>query len=99
MVEIFEVIMLLCFGFSWPISLYNHVKAKTAKTMNLKFIILIIVGYIAGIISKIISGRYIEPMHIFVLIVYLINLVVVSLNLVVYFVNRNKDNAKLKINE
>lgn len=86
MSEILETVMLICFGFSWPINLVKNVKAKTAKTMSLKFILLIILGYIAGIASKLIAHRFN-----YVLVVYLINLAIVSVNLAVYFINRNYD--------
>ena len=78
--------MLICFGCSWPLSVYKNYKAKTAKNMSIYFIMLIIFGYIAGITAKIISG------HInYVLVVYILNLVVVSANVVVYIINKNHD--------
>ena len=89
MTEILETIMLICFGCSWPVSVYKNVKAKTAKSMSLNFILLIIVGYVAGIIAKVCEHRYN-----FVLVVYIINLVIVSLNLVVYFRNKQYDKRK-----
>ena len=64
----------------------NNIKAKTAKSMSLYFILLIMLGYIAGIAAKIVSGQIN-----YVLIVYFLNLFVVSLNLVVYFINRKYD--------
>ena len=86
MPQILETVMLVCFGFSWPMSLIKNIKAKTAKSMSLKFIILIMLGYIAGICAKLVSGQIN-----YVLIVYIINLIVVSMNLGVYFINRKHD--------
>ncbi|MDE5946270.1 MAG: hypothetical protein K2G63_03025 [Oscillospiraceae bacterium] len=86
MTEMLEIIMLVCFGLSWPMSLVKNVKARTAKTMSLPFTLLIITGYIAGITAKIFSHQVN-----FVLIAYLLNLAIVSLNVVVYFVNRRYD--------
>lgn len=86
MSEILETIMLICFGFSWPINLYHNYRARTAKSMSPSFILLIICGYIAGIMAKIMNGNYS-----FVLVVYVLNLVIVSLNLVVYFRNLKID--------
>ena len=79
---ILETIMLVCFGFSWPINLIKAYKARTAKSTSLPFVLLIIAGYIAGISAKIIMGNIN-----YVLIAYLLNLAIVSLNLVVYFRN------------
>ena len=79
---ILETIMLVCFGFSWPMNLIKAYKARTAKSTSLPFILLIITGYIAGISAKIANGNLN-----YVLIAYLLNLAIVSLNLVVYFRN------------
>ena len=79
---ILETIMLVCFGFSWPINLIKAYKARTAKSTSLPFVLLIIAGYIAGISAKIIMGNIN-----YVLVAYLLNLAIVSLNLIVYFRN------------
>ncbi len=86
MYEILETIMLICFGASWPISVLKNIRSKTAKSMSLQFILLIIVGYLAGIAGKIINGKIN-----YVLVVYVINLLFVSVNLVVYFINKKHD--------
>lgn len=86
MTSALEAMMLICFGFSWPINLIKNIKAKTAKSMSLKFIILIILGYVAGISAKLISHNIN-----YVLVIYLLNLAIVSVNVVVYFINAKKD--------
>ncbi|MBO5035859.1 MAG: hypothetical protein J6D42_02110 [Clostridia bacterium] len=86
MAPILETIMLVCFGFSWPMNLIKAYKARTAHSTSLPFILLIIAGYIAGISAKIALGNIN-----YVLAAYLINLAIVSLNLVVYFRNITLD--------
>lgn len=86
MAEIMETAMLICFGFSWPINVYKNYRARTAKSMSLGFILLIILGYLAGITAKIVAGRIN-----YVLAVYVINLVMVSANLAIYVRNRRYD--------
>ena len=54
------------------------------------FMLAIIVGYIAGIASKIV-GDQIN----YVLFMYALNLLMVSVDLAVYFVNRKRENEKL----
>ncbi len=83
---IFETLMLICFGLSWPMNLVKSIRAKTAKATSLKFLILIFAGYICGIAAKFISGQIN-----YVLIVYFLNLAVVGANLIVYFINANND--------
>ena len=89
MTEFLEMIMLICFGISWPFSVVRNIKAKTAKGMSIEFTLLIIVGYIAGIGAKIYSGNVG-----FVLFVYIMNLVMVSANLVVFFINKRLDKKR-----
>lgn len=91
MSSIFETIMLVCFGLSWPLNLFKAYKAQTAKGTSLPFILLIITGYIAGISAKLISGKIN-----YVLIAYLLNLAIVSLNVVIYFRNVSIDKKQAK---
>ena len=86
MADILETAMLVCFGCSWPLSVYKNIKARSAKAMSLQFILLIISGYIAGITAKVLRGNFS-----YVLVMYIINLVIVSVNVVVYFINRRYD--------
>ncbi len=86
MSSVFETIMLVCFGLSWPINAFKAYKARTAKATSLPFILLIFVGYIAGISAKLVSGQIN-----YVFIVYLINIVMVALNLVMYLRNVTLD--------
>ena len=89
--SILETVMLVCFGFSWPLNVIKAYKAKTAKGTSLPFILLIITGYIAGISAKLISGQIN-----YVLIAYILNLVIVSLNVIVYFRNVSLDKKRLQ---
>lgn len=84
--SIFESIMLICFGLSWPLNVIKAYKARTAKGTSLIFILLIIIGYIAGITAKVITNQVN-----YVLIVYLLNLLIVSINVIVYFRNVSLD--------
>ncbi|MBR3737625.1 MAG: hypothetical protein IKN26_02695 [Eubacterium sp.] len=86
MASVFETLMLICFGLSWPFNLVKNIKAKTAKSMSLKFLLLIEFGYICGIAAKFIGGNIN-----YVLIVYFLNIAVVGANIAVYFINRKYD--------
>lgn len=88
---IFETIMLICFGMSWPLNVIKAYKARTAKGTSLPFILLIITGYIAGIAAKVVTGSIN-----YVLAVYILNLAIVSLNVVVYFRNVALDKRSAK---
>ena len=89
--SILETIMLVCFGFSWPLNVIKEYKSRTAKGTSLPFILLIITGYLAGISAKLITGQIN-----YVLIAYLLNLAIVSLNVIVYFHNVSLDKKRLQ---
>lgn len=89
MSSILEATMLVCFGLSWPMNVMKALRARSAKNMSLPFILLIIAGYIAGISAKLMLNQVN-----YVLVVYFINLAVVSMNLLVYFRNKRLDMAK-----
>ncbi|MDD6762864.1 MAG: hypothetical protein PUD92_04405 [Clostridiales bacterium] len=82
----FESIMLICFGLSWPISVYKSFTSKSTKGKSLIFIIAILIGYIAGIAGKII-GHTIN----YVLIIYIFNIVMVGIDFVLYFINKKNE--------
>jgi len=84
--QIFEIIMLVCFGMSWPISVYKSIRSKSTRGKSVVFIIAIILGYISGIIGKIVNHQLS-----YVVVLYLINLIVVSIDLALYFVNARRE--------
>ena len=86
MSEFLETLMLICFGISWPIAMIKAIKVKTAKSTSVQFIFLILLGYFAGISSKIVDHNYT-----YVFFFYILNIISVSGNLVVYFINRKRD--------
>ena len=86
MVTFFESLMLVCFGVSWPISVYKSLTSGSTKGKSVVFTIAIIIGYFAGITGKIV-GKNIN----YVLILYLINLVFVLIDFALYFVNRHRE--------
>ena len=77
-VSIFELLMLGLFGVSWPVSVYKTWKTKETGGKSIVFITAILVGYIAGIIHKLLYSLD------FVLVIYCLNLVNVSLDLILY---------------
>jgi hypothetical protein len=93
MSEILEIIMILSFGASWPLNVMKSYKARTAKGKSAAFLCFIIFGYIAGIASKFMNEAYMASFSEkwYVLIFYFINLIMVSVDLALYFRNRGLD--------
>lgn len=81
-----ETAMLVCFGCSWPMNVIKAYKARTAKSTSLPFILLIITGYIFGIAKKVLRTEYDLAFYF-----YILNIIIVSLNVIVYFRNRALD--------
>ena len=86
MVTLFESIMLICFGLSWPISVYKSATSRSTKGKSVVFTTAIILGYLAGIIGKIIGGAFN-----YVLVLYFINLAFVSVDFALYFINKRRE--------
>ena len=93
MSEIFEIIMILCFGASWPFNVYRSYRARTVKGKSLLFLILIEVGYIAGIAAKFMNPVYMAEIgeKWYVLFFYFLNFAMVAADLVLYFRNKRLD--------
>ena len=91
MPEILEITMLICFGFSWPLNVIKSYKARTAKGKSLPFLLLIISGYIAGIASKFVNPNFDFATKWYVLFFYFLNLIMVSMDVVMYARNRRLD--------
>ncbi len=89
--DLLEIGMLVSFGFSWPLNVIKSYKARTAKGKSLPFLCLIIAGYIAGIISKFVNPNFDYAEKWYVLFFYFLNLVMVSLDVVMYIRNCRLD--------
>lgn len=94
MSEILEIIMIISFGASWPLNVIKSYKAKTAKGKSLPFLLLIFFGYIAGIMSKFANQSYMANISQkwYVLFFYVLNLLMVGIDIILYFRNRALDN-------
>lgn len=96
MPEILETAMLLCFGASWPFNVIKSLKTRSAKGKSLTFLCLILIGYVMGIIAKLINPAYMANFATkwYVLVVYIINFVMVFIDFCLYFRNRRLDMAR-----
>ena len=86
--SIFEAGMLFCFGLTGSINLINSYRSRTAKGKNPLFTIVVIIGYLSGITHKLIFSRDI------VLVLYIINLIMITADLCLYFRNRKLDRER-----
>lgn len=85
--ELFEIFMIVCFGISWPLNVIKSYKARTTKGKSLAFLVLIIVGYIFGITSKLLMPTF----KWYVMFFYVLNLIMVTTDLLLYIRNYRLD--------
>ena len=88
--SILEAIMLVCFGLSWPISIYRTYKVKNPLGKSIAFLWLIIIGYIAGILNKIV-GHKVD----WVIWLYAVNALMVATDLFLVVLYRRR-NARME---
>lgn len=98
MAEFLEILMIVSFGASWPMNVVKSYKARTAKGKSLGFLCLIFFGYIAGITSKLINESYMANIASkwYVLFFYVLNLLMVGIDLCLYARNKKIDREKEK---
>ena len=101
MAEIFEIIMVVSFGVSWPMNIVRSYRARTAKGKSLPFLLLIFFGYVAGIASKLVSESYMANIgqKWYVLFFYVLNFIMVGADLIMYARNKKLDKLAEKDNK
>lgn len=97
MSELLEIVMIVSFGASWPMNVIKSYKARTAKGKSLAFLCLIFFGYIAGITSKFMNEAYMASFSQkwYVLFFYFLNLIMVGIDLILYFRNKRLDKERI----
>ena len=91
MAQMFEVIMLLCFGVSWPFNIAKSLRSRTAKGKSVFFEICIITGYLFGLAGKFISGNIT-----YVVAFYILDVAMVSVDLALTIRNQRLDQMAQK---
>lgn len=86
-----EAIMLICFGASWPTAIIKTLKVKNPKGKSFLFLSLVLIGYISGIIGKAVSLKLACFSHI-VFWLYVLNFAMVATDycLCLYYTIRRK---------
>ena len=77
--SIFEAMMLICFGVSWPISISKALKTRNVSGKSPLFMAIICLGYLSGIIHKILYAFD------WVIYLYAVNMLMVLADMFLYF--------------
>lgn len=81
--SIFETVMLICFGAAWPVSIYRSYVSRTTGGKSVVFLMIVEIGYIAGILNKIINDLDL------VIYLYVLNAIMVFADIVLFYRNLN----------
>lgn len=82
--SLFEILMLICFGISWPVAVWKTYQTKNVQGKSLLFLLLILFGYIFGAMHK-----YMYNLD-YVIWLYIINGLLVVADMTLWF--KYKDN-------
>jgi hypothetical protein len=80
--SLFEIGMLICFGFAWPTSIYKSIKSKSVEGKSVLFLYIIMTGYVFGMVHKLMYSLD------FVIVLYAINFLMVFTDLLLYYKNK-----------
>ncbi len=86
--SVFELIMLICFGAAWPLSIYKSWTSRRNTGKSILFLFVLIIGYIAGILHKLIYN------YDAVIFLYILNVIMVSTDAALYFRNKRIQKAE-----
>lgn len=81
--------MLVCFGISWPFNIAKSIRSRTAKGKSVAFELLIIAGYLCGLVGKLILGNLS-----YVVFFYIADILMVAADLVLTLRNRRLDRER-----
>ena len=96
--DLLEALTIFCFGLSWPISIRKSYISRTAKGKSLFFEVFLLIGYMFGIIRKIIQTAGGSSGFIFFLsfFFYVLNFIEITIDVCLYFRNKKLDEAAEK---
>ena len=81
----FEAIMLICFGISWPVSIYKSLTVKKVTGKSVVFLWMIFTGYVSGLFHKYFNN------YDMVIILYSMNAIMVLIDIILYYKYRYND--------
>lgn len=83
--SIFEILFLLCFSVSWPVSIYKSLRTKIVRGKSPMFMAIVMLGYVFGVIHKLLYS------YDYVTFLYILNFSLVGFDLILYFRYRHND--------
>lgn len=98
--SLMEMLMVICFGISWPLNISKAWKACSAKGTSVMFYWFIWAGYICAILGKIVLIRnnaptpWYQTVKWYVMFFYVLNTLMVSGGILIYYRNLKLDKKR-----
>jgi hypothetical protein len=80
----FEALMMICFGVSWPVAICKTLRTRRTEGKSLLFLLLILLGYLAGIAAKFIVASQSHAWPRWVTLLYAANAILVAVEIFLY---------------
>ena len=87
---LFETIMLIAFGCSWPFNIAKSIKSRTTLGKSVTFEIIVVIGYLFGIAAKMIIYNRTGVLQ-YSFWFYILDILLVSTDICLYFRNLKID--------
>jgi hypothetical protein len=75
----FEALMLICFGVSWPVSIAKSLRTRVVAGKSPAFMAIVCLGYVSGTLHKLLYSFD------WVMALYVANMLMVAFDLFLYF--------------
>ena len=82
--QLLEAMMMICFGVSWPVAIVKTLRTRRTEGKSLAFLVLILVGYLAGIAAKLVEAAFAHAWPNWVTLLYLANAILVLTDIALF---------------
>lgn len=106
---IMEMLMVVCFGISWPLNIVKAWRSRTAEGTSIMFYFFIWIGYAFAMIGKMAliyenaPKPWYETVQWYVMLFYVLNILMISAGIIIYYRNKMLDiraqNKKARISK
>lgn len=77
--SVFEAVMLICFGISWPVSIAKTLRTRVVSGKSPLFMAIVCLGYVCGVVHKALYSFD------WIIALYAMNMILVAVDLFLYF--------------
>ena len=103
--SLMEMMMVVCFGISWPLNIIKAWRSRSAKGISIPFYFFIWIGYVFAFVGKFVliaanaPQPWYETVHWYVMFFYVLNIAMVTTGIGIYFRNKHLDKKTVGVNK